>query len=306
MIKRHRSSELGHAFCRWFLHDHFDIAYFAHMEHVLNKETHKAFNGLRIERVASGDTPDYFCAKNVNKIFLAEAKARYTSVSFASREFVGWRSQFDTVVVKDTAGQLRKVKGLIVATRFCTEANRPSLKTTLYCEDPETSGIAPLGAEEARQIGRAIIATHYAGIAIKLRQDVLASSLLYGFVTPAEIGFPVTVWAMQHGPLKGKRFVGGLYPSSNGQTPFRQLGNGQVVFEPTASLRLDLGKGTFFGVEEKIFGQVADFSRSERTHAPSIAQFEQTEPFYSGISILRDGSIIGPIEFFAPVEQRFF
>ena len=37
-VRRHRSNELGHAFCRWFLHDHLNITYFAHMEHVLSRK----------------------------------------------------------------------------------------------------------------------------------------------------------------------------------------------------------------------------------------------------------------------------
>src|SRR5690349_3827841 len=49
-IRRHRSNELGQAFCRWFLHDHLGIIYFAHMEHLLDRQLHRAFDGFRIER----------------------------------------------------------------------------------------------------------------------------------------------------------------------------------------------------------------------------------------------------------------
>jgi hypothetical protein len=56
------------------------------MERVLNRQLHKAFEG-HIERTDKGDAPDYFCAENVQKIFLAEAKGRTTTVSFKSTEF---------------------------------------------------------------------------------------------------------------------------------------------------------------------------------------------------------------------------
>src|SRR5690348_6853685 len=33
VIRRHSSTALGQAFCRWFLHDHLGMTYFAHMQH---------------------------------------------------------------------------------------------------------------------------------------------------------------------------------------------------------------------------------------------------------------------------------
>jgi len=57
-IRRHRSNELGQAFCRWFLHDHFNITYFSHLEKILNRQLRRGFNSCRIERDSSGDTPE--------------------------------------------------------------------------------------------------------------------------------------------------------------------------------------------------------------------------------------------------------
>ena len=71
-------------------------------------------------------------------------------------------------------------------------------------------------------------------------------------------------------------------------------------------LRLDVGFGTFFGVEEKIFKQVVAVARSAPAAVPQISQFEQVQPFYSAVSILRDGSVIGPLEFFTPSEPVTF
>jgi hypothetical protein len=53
LIKRRAmSAEIGQAFCRLMLHDHFGVSYFAHMNDVMAKSTHPAFEGMCIERVA--------------------------------------------------------------------------------------------------------------------------------------------------------------------------------------------------------------------------------------------------------------
>jgi hypothetical protein len=248
-IRRHRSNELGHAFCRWFLHDHLNITYFEHMEHVLRRSVHRAFAGLRVERTSVGDTPDYFCAESVDKIFLSEAKGRCSSVSFSSAEFASWRAQFNRVAVKDHAGHPRTVKGFIVATRFATET-KPTVRTTLFAEDPQTPGDGPLSAEDGFQLGATVISAHYGEIAAKLNQPLLASALTNGFSVPEEIRFPVTIWTFQMEPLKGVRFVGGYYPSAAGSLPVRQV-DGRIIFDLADPLRLDVGRGTFFGVGKR-------------------------------------------------------
>jgi hypothetical protein len=300
-IRRHRSNELGHAFCRWFLHDHLNITYFAHIEHVLRRSLHRAFAGHRVERIGAGDTPDYFCAESVDKFFLSEAKGRYSSVGFGNAEFASWRAQFNRVAVKDRAGHARSVKGFIVATRFATET-KPTIRTTLFAEDPQTTGDGPLGAEDGFELGATVISAHYGEIAAKLNQPVLASALSNGFAVPEDIRFPVTIWTFQMEPLKGIGFVGGYYPSAGGALPVRQV-NGRIIFDLADPLRLDVGRGTFFGLEEKIFQQVVGMARGGTSLAQQINRFEEIEPFYSGISVLRDGSVIGPIEFFLPVQQ---
>jgi hypothetical protein len=40
--------------------------------------------------------------------------------------------------------------------------------------------------------------------------------------------------------------------------------------------------------------------------AERVVPFDRVEPFYSAISVLRDGSIVGPLDFFAPEEQVTF
>jgi len=135
--KRSLSTEMGQAFCRLMLHDHFGIAYFAHMTEVLNKPTHAAFEGMRIERTSPGDVPDYLCARKVTVPHVAEAKGRFSSISFASAEFKRWREQFTRIRVVDRAGIPKVLKGFIVGTRFATETNSATVQTTTFIEDPD-------------------------------------------------------------------------------------------------------------------------------------------------------------------------
>lgn len=302
--RRAHSNELGHAFCRLFLHDHLNITYFAHIEHVLRWGSLKKFGNVKVERIGPGDTPDYFCADKTNEIFLAEAKGRHAAISFTNAKFALWRKQFDTVLVKDASGNPCSVKGYIVATRFATET-KPNTKSTLYAEDPETPGERPLGPDDTPQLRRAVVSLHYAEVASKLNQPILADALLQGYAVPDEILFPSTVWTLQAGPLAGTRFVGGYYPAGSGPLSVREV-EGRIIFGGADPFRLDVGFGTFFGVEEKIFKQVATIARSAPAAAPQISQFEQVLPFYSAISILRDGSVIGPLEFFSPTATVTF
>src|SRR5262249_14281396 len=154
---------------------------FAHMEHVLDRSLHQAFGGYRVERTAAGDTPDYFCAESVEKIYLSEAKGRYSAISFTYKEYASWRSQLNRVVVKDRKGIARSIKGYIVSVRFGTEI-KPRTNTTLFAEDPATRGEGGFGGEEAGEFGRLVTLAHYGGIAEKLNQPILAAVLSNGLV----------------------------------------------------------------------------------------------------------------------------
>ncbi len=300
--KRHRSTELGQAFCRWFLHDHLNITYFAHIEHLLSRQMHKAFGSCAIRRVAAGDAPDYFCAENVDRVFLAEAKGRYTSISFKSKEFNAWRQQFNRVQVVDATGTARSVKGHVVATRFATESDIAAIRTTLFAEDPESAGDSPLEGETARALGTAILGEHYGRIAEKLNQPLLAAALFNGTAIPDEILIQVVSWELALDPVKGRRFIGGYFPGPNGESAF-EIREGKIQVRHSDPLRLDAPTGTFFGVEEKIFRQIVSFARSSGLLDRQLVRLDNIEPIYSAISMLRDGSVVGPIEFFIPSQQ---
>lgn len=304
-IKRSRSTELGQAFCRWFLHDHFNITYFAHMEQILNRQLHRAFEGCRIERTATGDTPDYFCAENVNRVFLAEAKGRYSAVSFSNQEFNTWRQQFGRVRFVDRTGSPRSIKGHIVATRFATEQSSSRVQSGIWAEDPNSPGEQSAGEADLGELGQGVVASHYSGIASKLSQPVLAGALATGVPLPDELTVLGMAWRVLAGPLEGRRFVGGYFSDDDREPVLRDF-NGRIVFSRPARLRLDRPNLTFFGLEERIFKQVVDLARARTRQMPEISQFEETAFFYSGFSVLRDGSAMGPLDWFSPEEEVAF
>jgi len=304
-IKRSRSTELGQAFCRWFLHDHLNITYFAHIEHVLDRQLHRAFDGCRIERSARGDAPDYFCAETANRVFLAEAKGRYSSVSFNNQEFATWRQQFGRVTFLDASGSPRSIKGHIIATRFATEQSSSRVHSGIWAEDPQSPGERSAGEDDLGELGRAVLASHYSGIANKLSQPILAGALAAGVPLPEELTVFGVAWRVLAGPLEGRRFVGGYFSDSD-RTPVPVKINGRIVFGRPDRLRLDRPNATFFGVEESIFKQVVGLARARRGQAPEVSQLQETAFFYSGFSVLRDGTAMGPLDWFSPEEEVAF
>lgn len=301
--RRSTSNQLGQAFCRWFLYDHLKITYFAHMDEVLDRAAHKDFGGYTVKRVENGDAPDYLCSQNISMVYLAEAKGRTSSISFGSADFQKWRKQFDRVVVQTSAGVPQITKGHIVATRFATEAT-PRVKSKIFAEDPASPGDEPL--REAPGLGAAVVALHYASIAAKIRQPILSAALASGVTVPVEIQFPAVVWEFVAGPLVGKRFVGGFFPgNADGDIAHYTLKNGSILLKQN-TLRLDIGPGTFFGVAEEVFQTLCTMARSGDPIASQLAQYPDIPFFYSGASLLRDGTLIVPLDFMRPVEQINF
>jgi hypothetical protein len=165
-------------------------------------------------------------------------------------------------------------------------------------EDPDSPGDRPLGSEESLTLGQAVLALHYADVANKINQPILASALELGFQVPTAIAFPAALWELTFGPHQGMRFVGGYYPPAFGTLRVRE-DKGRLFFEPDNPLRLDAGHGTFVGVEEGIFRQMVAIAHRGPSMANEIRPLSPATFFYSGVSLLRDGSIIAPLEFLA-------
>jgi hypothetical protein len=299
--RRSRSCELGQAFCRWFLHDHLNITYFANIGDLINRQLHRAFGGCSIQRIETGDTPDYFCAESVDRVFLAEAKGRYTSIGFGTKEFNTWRKQFDRVRVLDAAGIERSVKGHIVATRFAAESDTGLVRTTLLAEDPQSPGARPLEGEPSRSLGTAVLGLHYGGIAEKLDQPLLAAALINGIALPEQVLIQVARWHLAIDTVQGRTFVGGYYSDpSVGGMPF-EIEDGKIYSRRNNPFCLDAPKATFFGVEENIFREIVSVCRSTGQFSEQMQQLSNIAPAYSAISMLRDGSVVGPAELFVPI-----
>jgi hypothetical protein len=304
-FRRSTSNQLGQAFCRWFLYEHLDITYFAHIDAVLNRKAQLSFGEHTVSRVLKGDAPDYLCAVSPSTVYLAEAKGRTDSISFGSAEFKNWRKQFDRVEVKDRQGNLCSVKGHIVATRFATEADGDRIKSRLLAEDPASPGDTRL--REAPGLGASVIALHYSGIAAKIRQPILSTSLALGATVPDEIQFPALVWEFVGPPLHGKRFVGGYFPSRGGVDPVQvNLDTGRVAILNANPLRLDVAPATFFGLEETIFKGVCAIAREGDQRASQLERFLDVPFFDSAVSVLRDGSILAPVNYFNPLGLQIY
>lgn len=301
--RRNKSTELGQAFCRWFLHDHLGITYFAHISELLDRQGTRGIGGCTIHRTLEGDTPDYLCAENSSKVFLAEAKGRYSSISFSSKAFSRWRDQFSRVRVEDSRGIARAIKGHIVATRFATEADSARIRSTIYAEDPESPGDGRLDEESTRNLASAVIGLHYGRIANKLNQPLLATALRYGIGLPQEIRVPVVIWKLSLDVDDSRRFVGGYFPGPNGESAFEFV-DGTVRLRVAEPLRLDQPRGTFVGVEAKIFRSLVASCRSGNLVDSQFPRLERIDRLYSAISMLRDGTVVGPIEFFTPLSQE--
>ncbi|MYN39787.1 hypothetical protein GTP55_10420 [Duganella sp. FT109W] len=226
-------------------------------------------------------------------------------MNFNNKEFATWRSQFGRVTFLDSLGTPLSVKGHIVATRFATEESGSRLQSGIWAEDPLSPGERAAGPDQLGALGRVVISSHYSSIAEKLSQPVLANALANGVPLPDELRVVGVAWRVIAGPLAGRRFVGGYF-SSGGDLPAWRERNGKLGFERPDFLRLNRPNATFFGIEEGILKQVVAMARAREPFVQQISGFEPVDFFYSGFSVLRDGSALGPLDWFLPEEQVEF
>jgi hypothetical protein len=301
-FKGNKSNELGQAFARWFLDKHLDMLYVAHIDEVRDHAALPAFGGYTVETnlQADGDAPDYFCVTPSNGVCLAEAKGSLKAVGFASKQFQTWRDQFNRVLVKDPSGIPLSVKGYIAAMRWAMEDDSPNIRTTLSVEDPATEGRRQLGPDDARGLMLATKSLHYAASLRRLRQPLMAAALLRGATIPSELTFNGVVWRCSFPGFEKLRFVGGYFPGDGGTQPFSFAADGTVVRNTPNPLRLDVAAGTFVGIELHIFKILADTARRGPGAIGQLERAPLAGGYYSGLSYLRDGHMLGPIEFFEP------
>lgn len=295
--KRTISFELGQAFCRLLLHDHFKICYFAHLQNVVGKSTHAAFGGMKIVRKAKGDIPDYLCARKATEPRIAEAKGRFRSIGFESAEFQEWRQQFERVEVLSPMGAAISLKGYIGATRFATEKDSSRVRTMTFIEDPRTPG-EPLREIDdwSHALGRVTLAQHYGRVFNKIGLGLLASALDNGFALTRQLSFNMPVWTCVVPPFEGREFVGGWYRTQSG--PVATLTEKGWI-QP---LEIPLGHLAFVGLQRDIALDVAEAARGQWSSLDNIVP-ERVEPrgsTSSEFAWLFDGTVAAPATHFVP------
>lgn len=293
-------NRFGKAFCRWFLHDHCEITYFAHMDDMLNKGRKPELGQSRVERTSKGDSPDYVCADRQRHVFLAEAKGTTAAISFGSAKFANWRGQFETVTVIDHDGKQRAVKGYIVATRLVTDKQQ-NAQSILLAEDPATPGEAPLDADSSPDVARRVIANHYASVFARLRLPLLAQALVGEIEPNAGFLIPVGVWRCLIPGLSDREFVGGYFPPDGvapEDTTWGRVGWGTRFGNRWNSLDLSAAGFTFFGLDRDTFIAAKTAAVSDRDAIAADAPSANAVQLPSDFSLLRDGTVLAPLDYF--------
>lgn len=301
--KRNASNELGKAFARWFLDEHLSITYFCPLEYLLGR---KNPDGTQWKRKDYGDLPDYVCGKTNTDVNLLEAKGRYQSVTFRTKEFNNFRAQIQRAQLLDAQGCLLQVKGFISVARWATE-DRPRVSSKLLVEDPSTEG-EPTGSNGyPRYVGLSMVAGHYAAVLERLQLPLHAEVVRDFERMPEQTGARRGIWKCISGSLSGRRFVGGVLPDRFVSTwgPWWPFLEGVELQRFGRFIRRDspfvlAPPMRFFGLEEEVFQRVLEVGRRGPAAAAEILPVEV--PAHMGsLSLLRDGTVIGPVDYFEPV-----
>jgi hypothetical protein len=294
--RRGYSNSYGKAFCRYFLHQHCGITYFAHIDSLIGKEPTKGSGGLTVARIEEGDLPDYLCSTSNGDAYIGEAKGRMRSIGFKNTEFAQWRAQFSRIEVRYPDGRARKTKGYIVATRFASERDSQRVVSKVLIEDPSTPGELIEGADGDNPSAM-IVDEHYAAVMSALRLRSIADVLSKGTVLPKELGRRVGVWRTSIPALSQKRFVGGFLPMTNALFDSHREWSMRMWHSV-----MDLSRPTvlFFGLEESVFNTV--LARAlERNAIPSAEQLNMLpsgDQLPSDVSVHRDGTVFASIDYF--------
>ncbi len=301
--KRNVSNELGKAFARWFLDTHFGFTYFCPFKDVLERGNP---DGSTWRKHEAGDSPDYVCGKHDRDVNLLEAKGRYSPVSFRTKEFDEFRAQVARVQLIDPQGHALEVKGYVSAARWATEET-PRVRSQLLVEDPVTRGAPPGEGGYPRDIGLSMVAGHYAPVFDRLQLRDVAEAIRH--LRPYELRATRGLWECVSGPLKGRRFVGGIIPDwfavpwgpwwpffDHDEHELRHMWRYIRRASPFFLTRPPL----FFGVEEAVFTAVMGVARGGLASARQIEAVNVPERTGS-LSLLRDGSVLGSADYFEPV-----
>ena len=242
----------------------------------------------------SGDTPDYFCSEKSNRVYLAEAKGRLSSINFNTKTFNNWRRQFSRINVSDKDGNIFSVKGFIVASRLLTENSYPNVLPHILIEDPKTEGNRPIeDSNENTQLSRIIVKSHYATILDRLHLRLYASTLRASTELQETFGINVGVWKCNVPFLKDYKFVGGYltenYPKTYIRRPYFNYANNLDLSTPPTS---------FFGLEYNLFKSLRQLISKGWNDKIQINPFGNKSNQFELLSIKDDGTILAPLDYF--------
>lgn len=294
--KRNVSNELGKAFARWFMYKFLNHTYFCPFEIAMARS--KELPDHKWSRREPGDLPDYVCGTNERDINLLEAKGRYSSLTFKTAEFELFRQQVARARLCDGSGNDLRVKGFIIAARWSTE-EAPRVRSKLWVEDPWTDGRQTNEYPDAT--GRSMIVGHYAAPFRGLQMPVVADTLESGLPLGSQVSARRGIWECLSGPLQGRKFVGGIIPSAGMSRDWwhwrREGGSDPFVLESPLK---------FFGLELGVFSAVLQAAREATSRAGTqegVDRIQQVDvPQELGaLSLLRDGTLVGPSDYFRPV-----
>lgn len=290
--KRNISNELGKAFARWFMYTHVGYTYFCPFSVAVARSKP---GGLQWSRRTTGDLPDYVCGINsISPVNLLEAKGRYNSVTFATKEFQTFRDQLLRARLQDANGNDIAVKGFICAARWGTE-RQPRVNSKLWVEDPWTEGKRVDSYPD--EISTSMVLGHYAAVYQKLQLPVVADSLRFAFPLRASAGAQRRgVWRCTVGRLAGIEFIGGIIPSDD-LVDARYLSGRYRHHDPF----ILLPPVQFFGIERKRFSIIVRAAALQGNSEPLELNDIQVPQDLGAISLMRDGTVLGPSDYFDPI-----
>jgi hypothetical protein len=300
--RRNESNKYGRGFCRWLLYKHLKLTYFATINELITRGLPTPYHQWTISKIPGGDSPDYLCADKGTAIALAEAKGRLSPITWTAPSFFPtWRKQFNHVEIRDNANTIKKLKGYIIATQMKC-ATRSKMQSKIFAEDPVADRGVDLTPEDAGQLHRAIMACHYSDVLGRMGLLVHSAYLRLGATLKERPNRSAMEWKCLIPSLQTRTFVGVVYPPP-GAPAFTT-----IVLDASSSPSIGqvrryynplIADFTFFGLESSLFKAVieatysglASLSRAEELTVPSMPD---------GTSMLRDGTLLCPLDFMQP------
>ncbi len=304
--RRNASNELGKGFARWFHSEHLGFAYFCPLEDLIDIQNP---DGSTWKRAAEGDLPDYVAGKDEHNVNLLEAKGRHTSTGFKTKAFEEFRNQIKRAKLVDSKGASLAVKGFISVARWATEKT-PNVRSQLLVEDPWSEG-RRLEPDEhfPEEVGRAMVLGHYAPIFNILQLPLHADAIRARRVISESLRIRRTIWRCNSGALENRRFVGGipLYDRTfHPLPPWIHYINEIAILLRGRARRFLVPPQLFFGVEEVVFRIVTQALRRRSQERNQVPPPVNVPDELGVLSLLRDGTVIGPEDYFEPVDELEF